>query len=168
MRALFGFCGLCWQPVIKGSGIISMSIDMLCFAVPVLATSVFTVHNVLFKKHDSLYIFIRWRYFGGDRFDVLESVMEVLRPDFMGLGLISVSSLKGLGLARDYSIETTRPEGGENEKRRMKKVGRFQYPQWIKWCFSCRKMFPVKKNDVFCVEKYLTRTILGLGLGLGF
>ena len=47
--------------------------------------------------------------------------MEVSRPDFMGLGLVSVSSVKdlglvlvsrfkGLGLARDYSIETTRPE----------------------------------------------------------
>ena len=37
--------------------------------------------------------------------------MEVSRPDFMGLGhgLISVSRFKGFGLARDYSIETTRP-----------------------------------------------------------
>ena len=43
--------------------------------------------------------------------------MEVSRPglvsrhDFMGLGL--VSRFNGLGLARDYSIETTRPEGGK-------------------------------------------------------
>ena len=52
------------------------------------------------------------------------AVMEVSRPDFMGLslvsgsslkglGLVSVSRFKGLGLARDYSIETTRPEKGE-------------------------------------------------------
>ena len=46
----------------------------------------------------------------------------VSRPDFMGLGLISVSSLKGLGLARDYSIETTRPEEKTNENRGMKKA----------------------------------------------
>ena len=30
----------------------------------------------------------------------------VSRPDFMGLGLISVSSLKGLGLARDLDHKT--------------------------------------------------------------
>ena len=59
--------------------------------------------------------------------------MEVSRPDFMGLGLVSVSPLKGLGLvsvsrfkglglARDYSIETTRPEGEKNENRGMKKA----------------------------------------------
>ena len=52
----------------------------------------------------------------------------VSRPDFMGLGLVSVSSwsrlskvsvsrFKGLGLARDYSIETTRPEEKSNEKK---------------------------------------------------
>ena len=57
----------------------------------------------------------------------------VSRPDFMGLGLVSVSSLKGLGLvsvsrfkglglARDYSIETTRPEEKTNENRGMKKA----------------------------------------------
>ena len=69
------------------------------------------------------------------------SVMEVSRPDFMGLGLVSVSSLQGhvsvsrftgLGLARDFSIETTRPEEEKNENRGMKKHsvgGRFQYPQ---------------------------------------
>ena len=55
----------------------------------------------------------------GRRVDIV--VMEVSRPDFMGLDLVSVSSLKGLGLVsvsrfkglgltRDYSIETTRPE----------------------------------------------------------
>ena len=62
------------------------------------------------------------------RMRTLVAVMEVSiksglvsRPDFMGLGLVSVSSVKclglvsvsrfkGLGLARDYSIETTRPE----------------------------------------------------------
>ena len=48
----------------------------------------------------------------------------VSRPDFMGLGLVMVSSLKGLGLvsvsrfkgvglARDCSIKTTRPERGK-------------------------------------------------------
>ena len=50
------------------------------------------------------------------------AVMENSRPDFMGLGLVSVSYLKGLGLvsvlsfkglglglARDYSVETSRP-----------------------------------------------------------
>ena len=70
----------------------------------------------------------------------LLSVMEVSRPglvsrpDFMGLGLVSVSSLKGQGLvsisvsrfkgqglARDYSIETTRPLEKTNEYRGMKK-----------------------------------------------
>ena len=49
-----------------------------------------------------------------------KAVMEVSRPDFMGLGLVWVSSLKGLvsvlrfkglGLSQDYSVETTRPEG---------------------------------------------------------
>ena len=55
----------------------------------------------------------------------MEVSRPVSRPDFMGLGLVSVSFLKGLGLvsvsrfkglglARDYSIETTRPE--EEEK----------------------------------------------------
>ena len=42
------------------------------------------------------------------------TVMEVSRPDLMGLGL--VSRFKGLGLARDHSI------GGENENRGMKKA----------------------------------------------
>ena len=62
-------------------------------------------------------------------------MMEVSRPDFMGLGLASVSYLKGLGLvlvstfkslglAQDYFIETTRPEGGKNENRVMKKSTR--------------------------------------------
>ena len=50
------------------------------------------------------------------------TVMEVSRPDFLGLGLVSVSNFNGLGLARDYSIETTRPEGGKNENRVMKKA----------------------------------------------
>ena len=36
----------------------------------------------------------------------------VSRPDFMGLSL--VSRFKGLRLARDYSIETTRPEEETN------------------------------------------------------
>ena len=53
-------------------------------------------------------------------------MMEVSRPDFMGLCLVSVSvssrsrlskasvsRFKGLGIARDYSMETTRP--GENK-----------------------------------------------------
>ena len=57
--------------------------------------------------------------------------MEVSRPDFMGLisvsslkglGLVSVSRFTGLGLARDYSIETTRPEEKTNENRGMKKA----------------------------------------------
>ena len=54
----------------------------------------------------------------------------VSRPDFMGLGLVSVSTLKGLslvsvsrfkglGLALYYSIETTRPEEEKNENRNM-------------------------------------------------
>ena len=54
--------------------------------------------------------------------------MEVLRPglvsrpDFMGLGLVSVSSLKGLGLARGYSIETTR---SDRRKKRHEKSTQF-------------------------------------------
>ena len=39
-----------------------------------------------------------------------------------GLGLVSVSRFKGIGLARDYSIETTRPEEKTNENRGMKKA----------------------------------------------
>ena len=42
------------------------------------------------------------------------AVMEVSRPDFMGLGLVPVSSLKGLGLISvsrfkglGFSLETT-------------------------------------------------------------
>ena len=35
----------------------------------------------------------------------------VSRPDFMSLGLVSVSRFKGLALTRDYSNETTRLEG---------------------------------------------------------
>ena len=46
----------------------------------------------------------------------------VSRPDFMGLGLVSVSRFKGLGLARDYSIETTRPEEEKKENRGIKKA----------------------------------------------
>ena len=65
--------------------------------------------------------------------------------DFMGLGLVSVSSLKGQGLARDYSIESTRPEEKKNENRGMKKAQK---------CF------------LFCfVEKYLSKKILCLGIG---
>ena len=50
-------------------------------------------------------------------------VSTVSRPDFMvlglvsyvkGLGLVSVSRFIGLGLARDLSIETKRPEENSN------------------------------------------------------
>ena len=50
------------------------------------------------------------------------AVMEVLRPDFMGLkglGLVWVSRFKGLGL--DYSIATTRPEEKRKKKSRHEK-----------------------------------------------
>ena len=65
------------------------------------------------------------------------AVMEGSRPGlatwFMGLGLVSslkglghvsVSRFKGLGLAQDYSIETTRPE------RRKKAAWMVRYRSW--------------------------------------
>ena len=72
------------------------------------------------------------------------------------LSKVSVSRFDGLGLARDYSIETTRPEEEKMKIEAWKKhsVGsRFQYSYW--------------KIMFFIVEKYLTRKISGLGLGLG-
>ena len=91
--------------------------------------------------HYSFQIF--WGHHNSQLNEEWVAVMEISRPglvsrrDFMGLGLISVSYLKGFGLvsrfkgygfARDYSIETTRPA-----------------KTWKKWCFSCRKIFD-KKN----------------------
>ena len=49
-------------------------------------------------------------------------ILWVSVSSLQGLGLVSVSRFKGLGLARDYSIETTRPEEEKNENRGMKKA----------------------------------------------
>ena len=88
-------------------------------------------------------------------------VMEVLRPDFICLGLVSVSSVKGLGLEDSkVSVSLVTTLSRQDLKKTKMKIeawkkhsigGRFYYPRW--------------KNDVFRVEKYLTRKILGLGLG---
>ena len=64
--------------------------------------------------------------------------VSVSRPDFMGLGLVFQRwrsrlglEVKGLSLAQNYSIETTRPEGGKIKTEAWKKHsigGRFQFP----------------------------------------
>ena len=61
-----------------------------------------------------------------------QATVEVSRPDFMGLGLFSVSSLKGLGLV---SVSTFKGLGVETTLSRLQGMkkhsvgGRFQYPQ---------------------------------------
>ena len=52
---------------------------------------------------------------------VMEVSRPVPRPDYMGLGFVSVLRFKCFGLAWDYSSETTRPEG-KNENKGMKKA----------------------------------------------
>ena len=103
-----------------------------------------------------------------------QATVEVSRPDFMGLGLFSVSSLKGLGLV---SVSTFKGLGVETTLSRLQGMkkhsvgGRFQYPQWkndvfgvnkySQWkqlCFLCRKIF----------DKTNIGSQLGLGLGLRF
>ena len=69
----------------------------------------------------------------------------------MGLGKVSSWS-RGSKVSVWLKITLSRPQDlivieEKNEKRGMKNI-------------------PSKKNDVFHVEKYLTRKILGLGLGL--
>ena len=83
------------------------------------------------------------------------SSMEVSRPDFMGLGLVSQRS-------------RSRPQ--DLKKRHWTKHSvdrRFPYTQWKTDVFHVEK-YSQWTNDVFRVEKCLTRKILGLCLCLGF
>ena len=83
------------------------------------------------------------------------AVMEVSSRSRLGLE-VQRSRSRSRG---DYSIETKGPEFERRKKwkKRHEKNhsvdGRFPYPS--------------EKNDVFRVEKYLKRKILGLGLSLG-
>ena len=49
-----------------------------------------------------------FNFYGLIKVDYGVAVMKVLRPDFMGLGLVSVSSLKGLGLVIQRSRSRSR------------------------------------------------------------